>query len=77
VASGGNGLPKVSVGPAMPYLSEPYGRPAAVSGVANRRAGGLRPSSTPFDTQRRALLRGKKIRRKRIGTRHNRLHSDD
>jgi hypothetical protein len=42
MARGGHGLPKVSLGPAMPYPSTPCGR-------ATCRAGSLQPSSTPLD----------------------------
>jgi hypothetical protein len=45
VARGGHGLPKVSLGPAMPDPSMPYG-------WAARKADDLQPSSTLLDTGR-------------------------
>jgi hypothetical protein len=57
-ARGCHGLPKVSSGPAMPYLSPPLGRATPkialrpFQGWHARRAGCLQPSSTPLDTPR-------------------------
>jgi hypothetical protein len=47
MARGGHGLPKVSLGPAMPYPSTSRGRATPGAGQ-----GGLWPSSTPLDIQR-------------------------
>jgi hypothetical protein len=46
MARGGHGLPKVSLGPAMPDPSMPSG----ILGVATRRVGSMHPFSTPLDT---------------------------
>jgi hypothetical protein len=56
-----HGLPKVSLGPAMPYPSMPCRRPPpngfmAVLGVATCRAGGLRSSSPLLDAPCRTPL---------------------
>jgi hypothetical protein len=45
MARGGHGLPKVSLGPAMPYPSTPYGRATPETALQQ-------PSSTPLDTPR-------------------------
>jgi hypothetical protein len=56
MARGGHGLPKVSCGPAMPKPYTPCGRATPQTalwpfgGWPTRRAGGLRPSSSPLDT---------------------------
>jgi hypothetical protein len=62
MAWGGQGLPKLSLGPAMPYPSTLCG-PATpetalwpFQGRSACRAGGLRPSSTPLDTPRRTPM---------------------
>jgi len=58
MARGGQGLPKVSHGLTMPNLSTPCGRATPeialrlFQGWPARKAGGLRPSSTPLDTSR-------------------------
>jgi hypothetical protein len=62
VARGIHGLPKVSSGPAMPNPSTPCWRATPETalrlfrGWPAHRAGGLRPSSTLFDTRRRTGL---------------------
>jgi hypothetical protein len=59
---GGRGLPEVSLGPAMPNTYTPcrWATPETAlcpfQGWPAHRAGGLRPSSTPFDTPRRTPL---------------------
>jgi hypothetical protein len=54
---GGHGLPKVSPGPAMPYPSSSYGETIWLfQAWSTLRAGGLWPSSTPLDTQRRTPM---------------------
>jgi hypothetical protein len=56
MAKGGYGLPKVLLGPAMPYPSALCGWATpetafrALKGWSARRVGGLRPSSIPLDT---------------------------
>jgi hypothetical protein len=62
MARGSHELPKVSLGPALPYPSSPCGRSPenglmAVSGVATHRVGGLWQSATPLDTQPLTPLR--------------------
>jgi hypothetical protein len=58
MARNGYGLPNVSLGPAMPDPSTPFGRATLETtlrpfqGWPARRAGGLGPSSTPLDTPR-------------------------
>jgi hypothetical protein len=62
MARGGHGLPKVSLGPAIPYASTPFGRATPETtlqlfqGWPACRAGGLTPPSTPLDTSRRTPL---------------------
>jgi hypothetical protein len=62
MARGMHGLPKVSPGPAMPYLSTPCRRATAKTafclfiGWPACRAGGLRLSPTPLDTPRHTGL---------------------
>jgi hypothetical protein len=62
MARGGHGLPKVLLGPAMPFLSTPCSRTTLemvlwpFQGWPTRRVGGLCPSSTPLDTSRRTPL---------------------
>jgi hypothetical protein len=62
MAMGIHGLPKVSPGPAMPDPSTPCGRATPETALhqflvwPDRKAGGLRPSSTPLDTPRRTGL---------------------
>jgi hypothetical protein len=62
MARGGHGLPKVSPGPAMPYLSMPCGRATPKTalqlfqGWSAQRVGGLRPSSIPLNTPRHTPL---------------------
>jgi hypothetical protein len=62
MARGVHGLPKVSRGPAMPNPSMPCQQATPKTalqpflGWPARRAGGLRQSSTPLDTQRRTGL---------------------
>jgi hypothetical protein len=53
MARDGHGLPIVSLGPAMPYPSTPYGR--ATPETASRLFHGWQ-SSTPLDTPRRTLM---------------------
>jgi hypothetical protein len=56
MARGGHGLPKVLIGPAMPYPSTLCGFATpktafqAFQGWSARRVGGLWPSSVPLDT---------------------------
>jgi hypothetical protein len=56
MARGGRGLPKVSVGPAMPDPSTPCRRATSETALwpfqelLTCRAGGQRPSPTPMDT---------------------------
>jgi hypothetical protein len=57
----GHGLPKVSLGPAVPYrflLSRwpPLKQPYSLSGMVTLRTSGLWPSSTPLDTRSRTSL---------------------
>jgi hypothetical protein len=69
MARGIHRLPKVSLGPAMPYPSTPFGRATPKTalqpflGWPACRAGGLRPSSTPLDTPRRTGLVGAQTER--------------
>jgi hypothetical protein len=57
MARGVHGLPKVSPGPAMPYPSTPCGRATLETALQlflvgpARRAGGLRLSSTPLNSE--------------------------
>jgi hypothetical protein len=63
-ARGGHGLPKVSLGPAIPYHSTPCRQATSETtlwpfeGSPARRSGGLRPFSTHLDTPRRTPLKG-------------------
>jgi hypothetical protein len=62
IGRGGHGLPKVSTGPAIPYLSMPCGRSAPetalwpIQGRPADREGGLWPSFTPLDTPRHTAM---------------------
>jgi hypothetical protein len=55
VARGGHGLPKLLLGPAMPYPSTPCGQPSLKWPYSHFR-GGLWPFSTPLDSLRRSPL---------------------
>jgi hypothetical protein len=63
MARGGHGLPKASPGPAMPNPFMPCEQTTpemalrVFMGWPVRRAGGLQPSSTRFDTPRRSPMR--------------------
>jgi hypothetical protein len=63
MAKGSHGLPKVSHGPALPFLFTLCGRATPemtlrpYQGWPVCRAGGLRPSSIPLDTPRRKPMR--------------------
>jgi hypothetical protein len=67
MARGGQGLPKGSLGPAMPYSSTFCGRatPETVvqlfQGWPTRRVGGLRLSFTLLDTPRRTPMYGGRV----------------
>jgi hypothetical protein len=62
MARGSHGLPKVSLGPAMPYPSTPCGRTTPETalwpfqGWPTLRVGGLRPSPTLLYTPRRTPM---------------------
>jgi hypothetical protein len=62
MARGGHGLPKVLPGTALPDTSTPCGQATPETtlrlflGWLTRKAGSLRPSSTPLDTPRRTPM---------------------
>jgi hypothetical protein len=62
VGRGGHGVPKVSLGPAMPYPSMPCRLATPETDLhpfqewPAHSAGGLRPSSTPLDIPRRTPM---------------------